>query len=200
MLREFINRQNYPRSTDFNEHVGLMVNAFDGCVDFLRDPQRFPNNEINAVATLMWRLIANKEIPVVLDQWGLPSLTFTVTCKGIEQTPMLIIPQDFIQQIEEDPAFQLGIIAYMASQCRDFHCGKIKGNNSVEVNIRAQAFEAETLLILKEMAEKEGVDLTLNPLQLEYLKQFPIGLQSLPSEMAYSTPTYRPPPRDATSN
>jgi len=193
MLKEFIQRR-YPPPKDFNEYLPSMIFAFDSCVDFLRDPQRFPNRDINATTTLMWRLKENKKISIVLDQWDLPSLSFIVFNMGLEQIATLIIPTDFLQQINDDPVSQLGNIAYMASQCRDFYSGKIKRDNRNKVNNRAQAFKAETLLTLKKMAIQEGVELPLNSLQHECLTEFPNGLESMPQGMNYPTPTYNPPP------
>jgi hypothetical protein len=137
MLTEFISRQKYPEPTNLDEYGNLLFRAFDSCVDFLRDPARFPNKEINLTVTLMWRLIG-KEIPFALGKRGMPSLSFAVVGENnIEQCAFLIIPPDFLKQLEENPVFQLGVIAYMASQCRDFYCGKIRRNNSDEVNSRA---------------------------------------------------------------
>ncbi len=191
MLREFVQEQQCSRPVDFNENADSTISAFYSYIDFLRNPERFPNKDINSVTTLMWRLIENNEIPLVLDQWGImPSLRFAVFGKAIEQRPILIIPTSFLQQTENNPVSQLGDVAYMASQCRDFYCGEIKGDNSREINARAQAFEAEALLELQEMASQEGVNLVFNIQQLECLARFPKGLRSLPQGMNYATPIY----------
>lgn len=194
MLRGFIEQQHYPQPENVHEYLGTIVTAFDRCVDFLRNPHSFPNTEINKVAALMWRLIETKQIPTVLDQWDLPSVTFTVIASGVEQLPLLILPKDFVRQVQQDPVFQLGVIGYMASQCRDFYCARVRNGTSGKVNTRAQAFEAETLLTLQRMASSEGITLQLIPLQLEYLSRFPQGLESLPSEMRYPTPEFKAPP------
>ena len=196
MLKEFIDgqRASTPPS-NLNEYVQRMVSVFDSCVDFLRDNQRFPNREINQVVTLMWRLIANKEIPVALDQWGFPAMTFAVLGKDIEQIPIFIMPGDFITQVSEDPVFQLGLIAYMASQARDFYTGRITSRSSDKVNRRARGYEAEALLTLQEMAREEGVDLNFHDFQLEILTENPQGLTSLPKGYVYQTPVYTRPIR-----
>lgn len=186
-LERFIKeRQAIPETKD----LAQFVRSFDALVDFLRKPETFPNKDINEIATLMWRLIGNKEVPAVLDQWGLPSLAFTVLKKDAQELPMLIMPVNFIDQVKEDPVFQLGIIAYMSSQTRDFYTGRIKGDNSEEINIRARAFEAEALLTLRKMAEKEGITLHFNDLQRKILEKFPEGLNSLPAGSNYPTPIY----------
>jgi hypothetical protein len=194
MLKEFAGKQYHTQVENFNEYAQSMVHAFDSCVDFLRNPQAFPNEDINEVASLMWKLIGNKEVPVVLDKWGLPSLSFAVVGEGIVQTPYLIIPTDFTKQMQLNPVSQLGIVGYMASQCRDVYAGKIKNGNSEEINLRAQAYEAETLLTLQTMAQNEGVEIAWIQAQQEYIQKFPNGLKDLPVHLHYPTPEYRPNP------
>lgn len=194
MLKEFINGQRdsfFPRN--LNEYFEKTVRVFDSLVDFLRDPNTFPHPEINQLVTLMWRLIGNKEIPVVLDQWGIPTMSFVVIGNDIKQMPMFIIPQNFISQVAQNPVLQLGAIVNMASQARDFYVGKIKKGSSNEVNRRAKAWEAEALITLKQMAQQENFDLVFNKYQLQILAENPQGLRSLPPELNYSTPVWQPP-------
>lgn len=194
MLREFIDRQQYSPPEEFNEYVRLMATAFDGCVNFLRDPKRFPNRTINSIADLMWQLISNRRVLVVLDQWQFPAPAFVVAgnSRSDLQIPMIVVPTNFLEQMEEDPVNQLGIIAYMASQCRDSYCGEITGDHdkSEESRERARAFEVEALLTLQKMATTEGLTLTFNDLQQQYLGKFPEGIKSLPPKLSYPTPMY----------
>lgn len=191
MLGRFIEGQQYQPPADMEEYARNMVAAFDSCVDFLRDPNRFPNTDINEITTLMWRLVGNKDIPAVLDQWGVPSIAFAVLGSGIEQMPIIILPRDFIQQIQEDPIFQLGVTSYMASQCRDYYSLQITGDNSDQINMRAQAFEAEALRTLQQMMQLEGIIYPFTEQQQHYLAAFPQGIKSLPSGMNYPTPEYK---------
>ncbi|HUW24358.1 MAG TPA: hypothetical protein VMW04_01890 [Patescibacteria group bacterium] len=193
-LRELVERYEGVPVQNLSEEVKVleMTRAFDAFVDFLRDQRTFPNKPINKLVTLMWKLVGNKRIPVVLDQWGFPSVCFAVLGNEKRPKPLIIIPQDFLQQVRESPESQIGIIAYMASQCRDAYANKITGKNSQEVNRRAQAYEAETFLTLKEMAAKEGITLRLIPFQEKILERFPHGLRDLPQELKYRTPPYPP--------
>ncbi|GIW63754.1 MAG: hypothetical protein KatS3mg091_556 [Patescibacteria group bacterium] len=194
MLKEFIqNNANLSVPKNTEEYLNRMVEVFDSLVDFLRNPDKFPDPQINQLVTLLWSLIGNKDITVVLDQWNFPSVSFAVLGNNIEQQPILIIPRDFIIKVAEDPVFQLGMIVYMASQARDFYTGKIKEGSSDILTRRARAWEAQALLTLEEMAQKEGVQLTLNKYQLEILQENPNGLSSLPPELNYSTPIWQPP-------
>src|SRR3989344_8609540 len=99
MLKEYLGNQHYEDPSTLDEYYAKTVQAFDSCVDFLRDPQRFPNQKINKLVELLWRLIGNKHIPIVLDQWGVSEIFFTVQGRGIEQTPFFILPVDFLNQV-----------------------------------------------------------------------------------------------------
>lgn len=195
MLKEFLNQHQdipYHDTLNIQEYLRKTVETFDGLVDFLRDPERFPNRRINETVTLMWRLIGNKDIPVVLDKWGFPSLSFAVVGNKANKMPLFIMPVDFIDQVREDPVMQLGIVTYMSSQARDYYAEAIRHGASDVVNRRARAFEAEALLTLEKMSSEEGMDLYWNELQQSILSEFPYGLASLPSDLDYHTPEYRP--------
>jgi len=169
------------------------VKAFDACVDFLRNPNSFPNQEINKLTTLLWRLIGNKEIPLVLDQWGFPELSFFYERRGYLTTSLLILPVDFLRQVNENPIHQLGAIVFNASEGRDYYTCKITGKNKPEIERRARGYEAEALLTLQKMAEEERVTIEWNPYQLEILRENPRGIASLPRNLVYSTPNWQPP-------
>lgn len=173
------------------ERVETMTQLFDNLVDFLRDETSFPNNKINQLATLMWRLIGNEHITVALDPTGyMPSVSFAVLAEGYERIPILFLPQNFISQTARAPEVQVGVFAYMASQCRDYFVNKIMGDNTQEVNKRAQAYEAEALLTLSELALEEDIKLELIDFQYQILEAFPNGLADLNEELRYNTPSY----------
>jgi len=180
----FINPQEYLIKTD---------KAFDACVDFLRDPNSFPNQKINQLVTLLWRLIGNQEIPLVLDKWGIGEMSFVVLGNSLQQVPFFILPVDFLRQVNENPIYQLGSIVFNASQGRDYYTGKITGKNKPEIQRRARGYEAEALLTLQKMAEEEGATIKWTPYQLEVLRENPRGIASLPRHLVYSTPVWQPP-------
>lgn len=169
MLKELFNQQRgIPRSDTLRsqEHIEQSVKTFDALVDFLRDSQRFPNTDINELITLAWRLIGRRHTPTAIDQSGiLKVLRFLV---------------------------QLGAITSMASAGRDFYTGVLERDSADIVTLRANAFEADTLLTLRQMAEAEQVELTMNPYQTQLLQRFPNGLVDLPPHLNYPTPVYNP--------
>lgn len=172
------------------ERVETMTQLFDNLVDFLRDETSFPNNEINQLVTLMWRLIGNKHITLALDPTGfMPSVSFAVLAEGSKRIPILFLSQNFINQTAKAPEVQVGVFAYMASQCRDYFVNKITGDNTQEVNKRAQAYEAEALLTLSELAREEDIELEFIDPQYQILEAFPNGLADLNEELRYNTPS-----------
>jgi hypothetical protein len=181
----FINPQEYLRKT---------VEAFYACVDFLRKPIFFPNQEINKLVTLLWRLIGNKEIPLVLDdKWGSPKLIFSYARRERLTTGLLILPEDFLKQVNENPIYQLGRIVFNASKVRDYYTGKITEKNEPEIERRARGYEAEALLTLQKMAEERGGNIEWTPYQENVLREYPQGIASLPRHLVYSTPVWQPP-------
>lgn len=198
MLKEFVERQSLlPSPVDAAEKVRRIQDTFDAFVDFLRDPDSFPNTEINQVVTLMWRLIGNREIQMGLDDEGrVSSVSFTVLVSrddDKDKRPILIIPGNFLGQTVSDPVLQLGMMGFMASQVKDFYMGAIEKGTSQDVNRRARAYEAEVLLTLSGMAQSEGMQLPLNDYQQKVLGENPQGLKSLPSGFFTLTPVYSSP-------
>lgn len=189
------------RPLSSSELLEQTTKYFDALVDFLRDKERFPNPKVNRLATLLWRLVGNKHVPVTLDLAGrIPSLSFVILGKTIEETPFLILPQPLVPAVNENPAMQLGAVAFTASQVRDYWTGKLteEKRSGLEENClqRAYAFEAEVLLTLLKMAQDEGKKLELNNYQTEILNRFPLGLESLDPSLNYPTPAYIPPKRE----
>lgn len=194
MLKEFIaEQQSLPQTKDLSieDFLRLTTMAFDTGVDFLRDANKFRNRQINDLVTLLWRLVGNKVTPIVLDQWGVPSLSFLAIENGAKgMTPLIIIPTNYLDQVRQDPINQLGGITFMASQCRDFISGVLNKHNSDSVNKRSMGYEAETLLTVQTMAKAEKVPFVWSAYQKTVLADYPLGLKSLPHGMIYPTMPY----------
>lgn len=199
MLKELIRRskriltsQDIPKELLFNETKGV----FFALVDFLSDPQRFPNDEINRVTELMWGLLNNSEIlliqnPQNQNQKNFP-IVFSIATGEKRQRPLIIMPKNLIDQTRKDVIFQLGEISYIASQCRDYYTERLTREDDEIIMGRSRAFEAETLWTLQQMAFTEGILLRWNDFQQHTMKEFPTGLSSLPHDLDYPTPIYTP--------
>ncbi|MGD9128928.1 MAG: hypothetical protein PVJ09_00340 [Candidatus Woesebacteria bacterium] len=191
MLKEFISRlEQLPRAERAEQELVEMIRVFHLLLNYLKNRSSFPNKEINKIAKLMGRLIDDGHIPIVLEP-NIPSIAFLLVASGVELRPHLLLPRNFIYLTGLAPEVQLGILAYAASQCRDFFCNKIRRDNSEEVNRRARAWEAEALITLKRLADQERVILRLLPFQEQMIDTFPNGLKSLERRLRYNTPPYR---------
>lgn len=193
MLKEILAQQKQlPRSEmlRFPEYIEQSINTFDAFVDLLRDSKRFPNNQVNELVTLGWRLIGNKITPVVLDQWGTPTLSFAAMGKVQEHVGVIIMPTNYIDLVREDPVMQLGAIVFTASQARDYYTGKMGNESSHDINKRARAFEADALNTLDHLAQGEGLQLEWNTYQQAILAEFPRGLEDLAENLRYPTPPF----------
>ncbi len=168
-----------------------IIHTSERFLDYLRDPNSFPNLEINQLTTLMWNLVGKQDIPLVWDQSGkIPSINFAVVSNQSEEQPFIFLPINFLELTKEAPEVQIGVFAHIASECRDFYCNKITEQNSEQINRRAQAFEAEALLTMQKIAKEEGITLRLIPFQEKILAKFPNGIKDLEPELVYKTPQY----------
>ena len=193
MLKEYLNTLRVEEEViDPEERELLSLAIFSNLLGYLGDEVNFPNKEINKLAALVSELIVNGHIPCYIDPTGEVScLFFAVVDEGIERHPMICVPTDFIETVAIAPQVLIGTFAFMASQCRDYFFNKItKGHKNVdEVVERAEAFEAETLILLKKIAREEGLELEFIPYQEEMIEKFPKGLDSLKPELSYHTPS-----------
>lgn len=86
------------------EIITAMTRIFDNYIDFLRNSKKFPNRDVNDLTTLMWRLIGNRDIPLILDQWQLPAFSFIILSrdKNIDRIPLYVLPQNFLELVRRD--------------------------------------------------------------------------------------------------
>ena len=185
-------RELSPQSPE--EYLRNTVEAFNTCVNFLRNPNSFPNQQINKLVTLLWQLIENKEIHLVLDiRRRFRELSFYYERSGYLTTSSLFLPLDFLKQAYENPIYQFGSIVFNASKVRDYYTGKITEKNEPEIERRARGYEAEALLTLQKMAKERGGTIEWTPYQLNVLRENPQGIASLPRHLVYPTPVWQPP-------
>jgi len=171
------------------------ISSFNNLVDFLRNPETFPNPEINKSLALIHRMVLNGEVSVSVNKDDCPDIMFLVVKKldNSEEFIKLLLPQDFSNQVKEDPVLQLAMVVCMSSFARDFYTKRIKTDHFEKVESRARAFEAESLLTLMDMAKNEGISLNFNVGQRNILETFPKGLKNLLIDSYYPTLDYLPP-------
>lgn len=187
MLNEFL-KGPYPQQRENNfltipEIARESVKEFDGIVDFLRDPVRFPNKEINDLMSFAWRSIGNGITPATLSI--VESFGFYLDPYGLPQFgPDL--PVEFEDDVKREPIMQIAKMVNIGSRIRDYNLFGQPLDDAASK--RAYAFESEAILEMKKMAEKEGYDLLLNDILKDVLAKYPEGIKSLPSELYYETP------------
>jgi hypothetical protein len=201
MIKEFLTQMKEvtPRKLTTYEmmvkYSAEAVKAFDGYVDLLRDSESFPNQEVNKLVTLMWRLIGGKKILSAIDPSGtIPSVAFTII--GQEAGPhqgVVFIPQTFLSIVANNPEMLVGGFAFTASQCRDYFAGKLPAKNQTELDnslYRSYAFEVEALMTLQKLTAQAEVKLNLPDFQQKLMEKYPQGLASLPQGINYPTAEY----------
>ncbi len=202
MLKDTLQHfQKAETSPDFEKNSMTAIDLFLGFLDYLEDSQQFPNPEINALAVFFRQILKDEHITLVFYEKEelFPYLALFLNIDGPEQTPRLYVPRNFVAEVAENPERQIGLIASLMSQCRDFFCVKFNDKNNGEVKKRGLAYEAEALNTLVDLAEQEQVPLNLSHFQTALLAKFPNGLADLDEWLWYPNPQYKKtfsPPKD----
>ena len=185
MLERFINglrEAKVPDCSDLTEYTAQCVLTFAFLSNFLGDPEKFPNKDINKVVKEMKFLMAKGRIPLVTGSWDVDELSFGMVERRGRSMPILLIPKNYLAKVKDDPVWQLGIVAAKAVLIKDFFSGMIPdpSETSSEVRLLTGAFCAETLLTLKKMAGEEGIEWQPSETGRQVLEAYPEGLKSLP--------------------
>lgn len=197
MLSEFIQRQRQLEpafeALSSEQQAGVKLK---GLVDFLKDPNRFPNAEVNALITLTSELITHGNVEVSLieqrDQ-RVQTMLFASAQRqfpgrGIGVQGVIMLAPDFVHQVNSDPVMLLITLAMTASNIRDAFTGHFPlTRGSIQQNqARGNAYAGEVVRTLQQMAQQEGLNIDLSP----YIQQYPSGLGNLPRGVQYPTPNY----------
>lgn len=122
--------------------VKLIVPMFDQSVSAISDPLLTPNESINKLGVLFWRLVGNKVTPTALSEMPLKSLHVWCEIKGDQKLFVIMVPIHWPRLCQEDPLMQLGGVVYTASKAADYWHGKIGPKAHHAVEARAMAYEA----------------------------------------------------------
>lgn len=185
MLERFINglrKADVPDFSDLTEYTVHCLSIFASLSDFLGDPERFPNKDVNRVVREMRFLMATRRIPLLTGSFSVAELSFAMAERQGMKMPILIAPKDYLTKVKIDPIWQLEMIVAKAVLIRDFFSGMIPdpSEKSSEAGLLTGAFCAETLLTLKKMAEEEQVEWQPSEIEKQILAAYPKGLKSLP--------------------
>jgi len=158
------------------EQVVPLVN---NAVDTLRDPHWTPNLHVNKIATVAWRLIANKITPTgITDAEALPApgICFWGEVYPTHKVGMILIPHNWPDLCVQSMYMQMGGLIFNASAAADFYFDRLKDGWSKH---RSAAYESEFLKVLLD----RGVE--LNQWQKSVRAAMPNGLDSLKPEARY---------------
>ncbi len=106
MLERFIKglrEAEVPDSSDLTEYTARCVLTFASLSNFLGDPERFPNRDINRVVKEMRFLMATRGIPLVTGHWDFAELSFAMAERQGRKMPILIAPKDYLAKVKKDP-------------------------------------------------------------------------------------------------
>jgi hypothetical protein len=194
MLKETLHQfQQVETSPDFQENCRIADGLFSEFLAYMLNKQEFPNQNINLLTQFVLNLFRDEHISLVAFKKKdfYDHLMLFVDREGMKETPCLYIPKCFVEDVAETPEQQIGIIASVMSQCRDYFCGKYNAQNSKNTQIRALAYQAEALNTLVKLAKEEKVVLNLSDFQIGLLSEFPNGLADLEEWLWYPDPKYQ---------
>lgn len=151
-----------------------LVTQFDACVDYLR--LKFPNEKINRLMTYFWHSVGNDETPATLNS-AVESLQTITLKKGSKWGCTVMVPEDWLMLVIEDPYTQLDRVVYTASLARDYMRAYVINPPLIiydkkKVERRAKAYEAEYLKTLLQIEP----DFSPNADQQQILNDFPWGI------------------------
>lgn len=147
------------------ENAGAMFNHL---VETLRNPETFPDQSINKLLSLTWRLVGNDVIKVAVVPL-VPRLAFGGSLRS--DLRLFAIPEDWIMQCVKDRVMAMGGVVWASSQCRDAWNGK---RIMSEVLMRADAYESQFLHVMK---QHQGF--TANEHQRKVMELYPQGVDTV---------------------
>lgn len=150
-----------------------MEHCFTTGAAFLR--VAFPNERVKNLMNFVWDVVGGQRVPVVLGP-RVQSISIAMigtkdaATKEVTGTrAVIMLPQDWLAKIKENPLLQLGAIVFVGSQSVDFVHGRVHG-----VKERAFAYEAEYLKTLQKMLPQWKP----NDYQHSILKNYADGLDT----------------------
>jgi len=194
MLKETLDEfKKAEASEDSQKNENNAIKLFHDFLALLKNSQQFPNPHINSLAGFVEHLLNDGHLSLVFyekrEMYGYLIL-YVETAEGLV-IPRLYVPDNFIEEVVERPERQIGVIASLLSQCRDYFCGQFKKEKEKAMQNRSLAYEAEALNTLLDLADQEKVPLDLSHYQITILDKFPDGLADLDEEYWYPQPKYQ---------
>ena len=167
-------------------------------LEFLEDPERIPDKYINRVSRLATGLLINEIVEFTVgSKRDFPAMTLNISRGNYIEGAMLISPEDFLDQLQDDPLYQLTVLVQNASLLSDYWTNRNNTETDQIMVHRSLAYAAQFLIILRERFGRQNKVLILNEHQQEMIEVFPDGIKSLRPDYIYMPPEFTPPDYDA---
>ena len=154
----------------------LMEQEFSDLVDVMRQHKWLPLPRINTLMSLFWRLVGNKISPVAMTT-AVPTVSFWCEIRQGRSIALILVPQNWHDMLVADPHYQMGALAFAASQSKDYWNHKFRPGTSQEVKHRAWSYEAELLHYFS----KTVPHFKPNEYQQKIMSEYPAGIDSVAS-------------------
>ncbi len=101
---------------DPRKHVlRRMGDKFTAAVHFLRS--EFPNESIRRLMATVWDLVGHRIVPLSHGPpLGVMSLSFCAYVRGGRQHAILMVPDNWLEQMKKDPVYETGAIVFVGSR------------------------------------------------------------------------------------
>lgn len=164
----------------YTETADQLVAVFDRAVDDLRN-ERFPSRSINRLMGITWDIIENRIVLVAATE-AVPTIHFYCEINRSIRQAAIMVPLNWVTQINENPLMTLGGLVWASSQAVDFYNNRFRQETKQEIETRAGAYEAQFYIDVQTVNQNT---FTMNQYQEGIMRRFPQGLLSLDPALRY---------------
>lgn len=165
------NISEFPQNDPFWQTSKANELAFTRTVDIMRTHLTLPCPKINELMALFWDLVGSRISPVAItDQVKTVHLWVEVT-RERQSMAVVVCPTDWYARLREEPYMQMGALAFIASQSKDYWNNKINRQTGEEVRQRALSAESHLLHFF----QKNSPDFTPNDYQKQVMENHQEG-------------------------
>jgi hypothetical protein len=184
------------RDTELKRDIAV-VKAFADLYQALRDPNSIKSTAINDLITFINPYLIQRRVLFHVKGFTLSEQLKPHAYNNLptNKYPVICLPNNYQQLVDEDPIQQLGNVANVLSRCKDFILQTILVEHVFDaIDARAAAYESDVFLTLKKCANRKAESITFNQSQFELMKKYPNGYIGLDGSFKYElTPMYKPP-------
>ncbi len=189
------------------------ADRFTDMVKFLKNPVTTPVTSLRTLGHLIWDMVHYRITHTAMFS-GINAMHFYGELAGQKRNPafshipapngkftIFLLPENWLEMVDQDAIMQLGGLIFCGSQARDFYNEKYgdlaakTGETHSPAVRRAAAFEAEWLMYCRGIQETSKAEWHPNDYQKSIMADYPKGLASLPPELWYESKPFEIPVR-----